>query len=157
MNQEQFRKAFNKYHIEGRLYPVPDEKEYQDFLNALENPNLEKLYIHLKLEMDKLNSDKICCQDMALHVYRAEGIYKDDVDHLVQYNPVFDEYGLPVSDGGSSVVLITYCPWCGIKLPESKRDLWFEKLEELGYYDPFTQDIPEKFQSEKWYDAKEVK
>jgi hypothetical protein len=25
-----------------------------------------------------------------------------------------------VHDGGSSVIVISYCPWCGIKLPEQQ-------------------------------------
>ncbi|WP_412760022.1 DUF6980 family protein [Methylobacterium guangdongense] len=28
-------------------------------------------------------------------------------------------YGLMVHDGGSSVVEIAFCPWCGAKLPQS--------------------------------------
>ena len=28
-------------------------------------------------------------------------------------------YGLMVHDGGSSVVKIAFCPWCGSKLPPS--------------------------------------
>ena len=27
------------------------------------------------------------------------------------------EYGIIVHDGGSSIVRIAYCPWCGSKLP----------------------------------------
>jgi len=27
-------------------------------------------------------------------------------------------YGLMVHDGGSSVVAIAFCPWCGSKLPQ---------------------------------------
>jgi hypothetical protein len=41
------------------------------------------------------------------------------------YHPTFDEYGIIVHDGGPSFVVIAYCPWCGVGLPESKRDRWF--------------------------------
>ncbi|YCA17088.1 hypothetical protein M1D72_05965 [Vibrio sp. AK197] len=47
--------------------------------------------------------------------------------------------------------MINYCPWCGVKLPESKRDLWFDTLEKLGFDDPTEQDIPEEFNTGKWY------
>ena len=63
----------------------------------------------------------------------------------------FDEYGLIIHDGGSSYIDIKYCPWCGSKLPESKRDLWFETLENLGFEDPIEQNIPEEFQTGKWH------
>ena len=31
-------------------------------------------------------------------------------------------YGLIIHDGGTSAVTIQFCPWCGSKLPASKRD-----------------------------------
>lgn len=40
-------------------------------------------------------------------------------------------YGLMVHDGGSSVVEIAFCPWCGSKLPEDdKSDLSLYEDEE---------------------------
>lgn len=43
---------------------------------------------------------------------------------------------------------------CGAKLPESKRDLWFDTLENLGFDDPIEQEIPEEFKTNKWYRGK---
>jgi hypothetical protein len=64
---------------------------------------------------------------------------------------VFDEYGIFIHDGGSSLTLINFCPWCGSKLPESKRDRWVEELEKLGFTDPFLRDdIPEEFKTDEW-------
>ncbi|KIL45088.1 DUF6980 family protein [Jeotgalibacillus soli] len=72
-------------------------------------------------------------------------------DNLIFYSSKFDEYGIIVHDGGTSFIEISYCPWCGTKLPMSKRDLWFDSLEKLSYDEPFEQDIPEEFKSDKWY------
>ncbi len=66
------------------------------------------------------------------------------------YVEKFDEIGLKVNDGGSSFVELAYCPWCGAKLPESRRDEWFNKLEAAGI-DPHSGNIPEEFQSGAWY------
>lgn len=55
----------------------------------------------------------------------------DCPDGLIVYNEVFDEYGVVVHDGGWSYVLITHCPWCGARLPDSARDRWFEQIEGL--------------------------
>jgi hypothetical protein len=74
----------------------------------------------------------------------------DCQDHLIFYIPKFDEYMLIIHDGGSSGITIAYCPWCGFKLPTSKRILWFDTLEQLGL-DPDEQDIPDEFNSNKWY------
>ncbi len=75
----------------------------------------------------------------------------DCPDALVAYSEAYDEYGIRVHDGGSSVVNIRFCPWCGAKLPASRRDEWFEKLEALGVSDPAEQDIPIEFTTDAWY------
>ncbi|MBM4026788.1 MAG: hypothetical protein FJ280_15490 [Planctomycetes bacterium] len=72
-------------------------------------------------------------------------------DALIYYDLKFDEYGIIVHDGGESYVTIDFCPFCGSKLPQSKRDLWFERLEALGI-DPWDPDArPAEFQTDEWY------
>jgi hypothetical protein len=44
----------------------------------------------------------------------------------------FDEYGIPIHDGGTSCIIIKYCPWCGKKLPKSKRKSSFAKTKIRG-------------------------
>jgi hypothetical protein len=38
-------------------------------------------------------------------------------DALVNYSEQGKDYGLIIHDGGSSVISIAFCPWCGAKLP----------------------------------------
>ncbi|EFV75032.1 MULTISPECIES: DUF6980 family protein [Cytobacillus] len=100
---------------------------------------------------------KHCCDMMSSQAdFRCEihsNIFECP-DKLVDYDLKFDEYSLIIHDNGESMVEIYYCPWCGSKLPDSKRDLWFEKLESLGFEDPYEQEIPEEFQSDIWYKKK---
>jgi hypothetical protein len=79
----------------------------------------------------------------------------DDPDVVVVYMPRFDEYGLPVRDGGSSMVVIGYCPWCGARLPESRRDAWFDEMDRLGL-DPWEDELPEQYHSDAWWRADET-
>lgn len=72
-------------------------------------------------------------------------------DVLIRYSPKFDEYGLVIHDGGSSSIQIQFCPFCGHELPESKRDRWFDELEDLGFSAPLVDDIPEQYKSDAWY------
>lgn len=72
-------------------------------------------------------------------------------DALVSYSPVFREYGLFIHDGGTSSIIIKFCPWCGARLPESLRERWFDELESLGFDSPFIQDIPEKYKTDEWH------
>jgi hypothetical protein len=51
----------------------------------------------------------------------------------------------------NSSLLIEFCPWCGERLPKSRRDEWFGKLEKLGIYDPWSTEVPDKYQTDEWY------
>jgi hypothetical protein len=75
----------------------------------------------------------------------------DCADTLLTYDAKFDEYGLLVRDGGRSVVQILFCPWCGQRLRNSKRDVWFEELALRGFHDPLVEPIPSEFESDRWW------
>ncbi|HBR84464.1 MAG TPA: hypothetical protein DD861_09765 [Erythrobacter sp.] len=40
----------------------------------------------------------------------------DCPDCLIEFNPEFERYGILIHDGGSSMVAIEFCPWCGTDL-----------------------------------------
>ena len=95
-----------------------------------------------------------CCETMTAqltHTCETHADPADCPDALVCYVPKFDEYGLWIHDGGRAFSTIKYCPWCGARLPQSRRDEWFEKLESMGIDDPSEQDVPQQFQSDAWY------
>lgn len=94
-----------------------------------------------------MNTTHFCCQEMEQSITETG---------TIRYNDVFDEYGIPVpEDGGASSLLIKFCPWCGKQLPESKRYEWFEKLENLGFDNPLSDDtIPSEFKSSEWRKVK---
>jgi hypothetical protein len=96
-----------------------------------------------------------CCQLMhkQLTDWHCE-IHQDRYkcpDALIDYLPVFDEYSIIVHDGGTSSVVIHFCPWCGAKLPPSKRARWFEEVEALGFSNPEDSHIPGKYRTDEWY------
>lgn len=83
-----------------------------------------------------------CCKEMKDHLERDEIALK--------FNKRHRQYGILYLDGTSSHQSISFCPWCGKKLPESLADKWFDEIEALGYSvgDP---NIPEKYQTDEWY------
>ncbi len=86
----------------------------------------------------------VCCKKM--------DYYLNCVDFkIISYIEKFDEYGIPVSDGGSSHIIISNCPWCGSRLPDSKRERWFDEIEQLGFEDPDDEKIPEKYTTSAWF------
>lgn len=96
---------------------------------------------------------KFCCDRMATELEKECERHIDRSqcpDVLVGYLSKFNEYGILVHDGGSSIVEIQFCPWCGTKLPPSMRDRWLEELKEREI-DPWTDAIPKEFQSDEWF------
>lgn len=95
-----------------------------------------------------------CCQTMTHQVNYDSEEYSNQIDfhdNLIKYNDQFDEYRIIIHNGGNSSIAINYCPWCGLKLPKSKRELWFDILQKLGFDEPFEQDIPNEFKTDEWY------
>lgn len=92
-----------------------------------------------------------CCDKMEyfLGQIREEII---DSDEILYYCPQFDEYGITVHDSDSrSYIKIDYCPFCGRKLPDSKRALWFKILEEQGLDVIDYSELPRKYFTDKWW------
>ena len=103
---------------------------------------------------ESMNQDRICCDTMRVQLTHECEQHPDPFDCpdvLVVYNAKFDEYGMPIRDGGPSVMSMQFCPWCGTQLPESKRDLWFNTLAALGFDDPSEQPISDEFRSDEWW------
>lgn len=69
---------------------------------------------------------------------------------VVTYDVRFDEYAIGARGGSGDDVLIAYCPWCGVRLPDSKRKAWQDGLRRQGI-DPDFHDIPADFLSGKWW------
>jgi len=58
-------------------------------------------------------------------------------DAIIYYNKKFDEFGVIIHASEGEYILINYCPWCGRKLPDSKRELLLAELEKRGINEPF--------------------
>ena len=90
---------------------------------------------------------KHCCDQMQRMI---------DEEKSIVFIPEFREYGVPVRDGGSSFLEMEYCPWCGVKLPGSLREEYFDLLEKSGIPYPCPQDqLPEAMRSDKWWQGDE--
>ncbi|MDR6976400.1 hypothetical protein J2X68_003088 [Streptomyces sp. 3330] len=96
-----------------------------------------------------------CCAEMTREAGRRCRAHPDVFacpDALVRFEPKFREYGLIVHDGGSASREISFCPWCGARLPESLRDRWFDALEARGI-DPWEDEVPPEFEDGRWLRA----
>lgn len=93
---------------------------------------------------------RYCCERMRYFIKKNGKSLGFDSDNVIYYALEYDEYGIVIHDGGISYITIQYCPWCGKKLPDSKRSLWFDELEKLGIKDP-TEEIPKEFKTDEWW------
>lgn len=96
---------------------------------------------------------KHCCAQMRRALKLNCSIHKNKYqcpDVLISYSPKFDEYGIIIHDGGESQVMIKFCPFCGAKLPLSKRNKWFNLMERLGI-NIHNDKIPEIYLNYGWW------
>jgi hypothetical protein len=94
-----------------------------------------------------------CCGDMEKALTFTCEQHTDPfecADQLLCFNGLFEEYGLIIHDGGASYVCIAHCPWCGARLPDSRRDQYFDLLETLGL-ETSQDDLPERFRHSGWW------
>ena len=101
-----------------------------------------------------MNPDRMCCETMESQLtltceHHPEPF--DCPDVVVVYDPIFDEYTMPIRDGGPSGLSMSFCPWCGTAMPTSQRDEWFDTLESMGFESPTEDDIPIAFKTDAWW------
>jgi len=92
-----------------------------------------------------------CCLDMAWFISSPVEWDGQPPNPVIQWISSWNEYRIEISHSGTTAIRISYCPWCGTRLPAPKADLWFETLYKLGYGDPGNDDIPEEFQTDRWW------
>ena len=90
----------------------------------------------LVLENEERHIKLHCCQEMTEQVNsvwpEAESPLQGSTDQRLYWSPVFNEYGL-ICQPSPEVMKILFCPFCGAKLPMSRRDEWFVRLEKSGW------------------------
>jgi hypothetical protein len=99
-----------------RLYSVSDNASVDLFFEELAKyKSGEKDFDRVRYRQE---NQSFCCKTMADKIEEsldAKGEIKyHDADVVI--NKQAGKYGLPVHDGGTSIIEISHCPWCGTKL-----------------------------------------
>ena len=120
MDLETFKILHKKFSTGSLSRESGQTLEFDEYLNAIhDSTECGNWYLSQNLKKKKFDFSVYCCLTMATHV--AEGIGKrgkiiyDDVD-VIMRKWKDGTFGIPIHDGGSSVIKINYCPWCGKNL-----------------------------------------
>jgi hypothetical protein len=46
---------------------------------------------------------------------------------------------------------MAFCPHCGTRFASDLGSEWYDTLEAMGFDEPFRDDIPEEFRSDRWW------
>jgi hypothetical protein len=76
--------------------------------------------------------DTPCCERMAVDLQHKCDVHSDRFECPDAFiSSTRGGYGLMIHDGGHSVIEISFCPWCGSKLPPIKRSLIVDDGEDI--------------------------
>ena len=120
MTFEEFKilhRNFSKPSLQRDVY---DADAHETYIEAFqENAEFSNWVLIQEMEKDGFDYSSYCCVTMAHHIYDSiddDGEIKYD-DHDIIINKWKDgTFGIPIHDGGSSIVKINFCPWCGENL-----------------------------------------
>ncbi|CAG8836896.1 1952_t:CDS:1, partial [Racocetra persica] len=111
----------------------------------------EFIYVDKYLNLDRKD---FCCEEMYENLLGEDN--SGECELHFGYIPQFREYFIDIKDEyGGAVLLISYCPWCGKKLPKGLREEFFDILEkeykietDIGEYKERA-DIPQEFKRDE--------
>ena len=93
-----------------------------------------------------------CCGEMSeqanLIYPAAESALLGSTDKRIYWSSAFDEYGL-ICQPSAEIMVISHCPFCGSRLPQSQRAAWMDRLETTGWR-TWDDPIPSEFLSGEW-------
>ncbi len=118
MDFERFKDLHTKY--SGSEWNGLDMSDFNEYSEAIqENEEFHDWALKTDLAKAGFNYSDYCCITMANQIclsYDENG--EIDIDnHDVVMNKWSDgTFGIPIHDGGSSVIKVNFCPWCGSNL-----------------------------------------
>lgn len=120
MELEKFKELHYKFFGKELPQEVLESEEYEAYAEAIhEDEACYSWATAEKLTSAGFDYSTYCCMMMADKVFESldeDGEIKyDDPEVIINK---WDEgfYGIPVHNGGATMVVINYCPWCGSKL-----------------------------------------
>ena len=124
--------TINEFKILHRKFsklPLPIEvwqsEEYNNYIEALyENQDFQDWVLVQKFEKHGFDYHEFCCLEMSDKIFQSKhkngDIKYGDVDVIINHWKD-GTFGIPIHDGGSSLIQINFCPWCGTNLKKQQN------------------------------------
>jgi hypothetical protein len=98
-----------------------------------------------------INPSEHCCLDMAWFISGPVEDRHQGPNVVMLYIEIHREYRINMPRNGYRSTIIRFCPWCGQHLPKPLTKLWYDMLNSLGYADPGNDELPEEFNTDRWW------
>ena len=113
---------FHKLFVRFMAFPLPgdatDSTEYSDWAeHRRECLSCAEWYLIKEVESRGVDLAEYPCVHVAYYSTQPCDMHSDawECTDMTLVRTV-SGFGIPVRDGGTSLVAIQYCPWCGVKL-----------------------------------------
>ncbi|MFD2248649.1 DUF6980 family protein [Pontibacter ruber] len=120
MELERFKELHARFFGKKLPEEVLASEEYEAYEEAIhEDEAFYNWATAEKLKAKGFDYESYCCMMMADKVYESldeDGEIRYDDPEVVINKWDAGLYGIPVHNGGATMVVINYCPWCGTKL-----------------------------------------
>jgi hypothetical protein len=97
---------------------------------------------------------KHCGEEMTFKLWQQEHPDKNNIPEVLVYEPQHRAYGYYLDKKIPVIQYISYCPFCGSKLPELLIFDYDDALEEAvgkEFCDIKEEEIPKEFQTDEWW------
>jgi hypothetical protein len=117
LDLKEFKKRYKKFSSKKLDENVWKSKEYSGYVDAIDaDEAINDWYLKQRIKKSKVKVDRHCCTKMTFYLTYDKPTKQINPDAIIRFWKKTKTYGIPVHDGGSSIIVIEFCPWCGTKL-----------------------------------------
>jgi len=117
---EEFKILHKKFSSSSSLKSTLDADEQEKYIEAFyDNEQFSNWAIEQEMKEKSFDYSSFCCVIMAKHVSDSldeDGTIKHEDADVIMNKWKDGSFGIPIHDGGPSIVKINFCPWCGENL-----------------------------------------
>jgi hypothetical protein len=116
LDLRQFKTLYKKFSSGNLDKEAWQTQEYSNYLGAMDNEEIEEWYLRHRIKKSKVKVGRHCCTKMTFYLTYDKLKRQINPDAIIRFWKKKKIYGIPVHDGGSSIIRIDFCPWCSTKL-----------------------------------------